>query len=167
MEADIFHLNLISPIFVLPMENLDPFTSPIGGNGGDKCAAIGSCSGAEKVFCFKLDEAEYLAFEPDQAKLLGTLPESLVFGGISSAGEEGAAAGKEKTAGKTTAAEIPKGNYLFAQKRKILSKEEIIEMAVEIQMEGLWQRHKPGRFLYLRYLFEDGSWVTQLYRPFT
>jgi len=101
----------------------------------------------EKVFCFELDAGERLAFEPDQNKLLG----ELVFGG------EAAASGK---------AEIPKGNYLFAQQRKFLSKDEIIGMAADIQMEGLWQRLKPGETLYLRYLFEDGSWVTQLFRPY-
>ena len=93
----------------------------------------------EKLFCFNLNSDECLAIEPDAEKLL---------------------------AGTVSAAVLPGGNYLFAQKREILSREEILSMAVEIQQEGLWQRLIPGNKLYLRYLFEDGSWVTQLFRPF-
>ena len=63
--------------------------------------------------------------------------------------------------------ELPAGNYLFAQKRESLDRESVINMAVEIQQEGLWQRLKPGRRLYLRRLFEDGSEVTQLFRSFS
>ena len=156
---------LISPLFILPVESLDPFADPAEDNGGEECADPGSRTGTEKIFCFELDEGEYSAFEPDKDKLLGKLPECLVFGGISCAEEEMAAAGKAAAAGKVKITGIPVGDYLFAQKRKILCKEEIIEMAVEIQMESLWQRLKPGIYLYLRYLFEDNSWVTQLFRP--
>ena len=95
----------------------------------------------EKLFCFELDETQYRLFEPDSVKLLG------------------------KTAAEGTE-ELPPGNYLFAQERKILSREEIIGLAVEIQQEGLWQRLTPGKKLYLRYLFEDGCFVTQLFRPY-
>jgi len=95
----------------------------------------------EKLYCFMLNENEYSGFEPDKKTLLG----SLVF----------------------SADTLPAGKYLFAQKREILSREEIIDMAVEIQAEGLWQRLRPGKTLYLRYLFEDSRPVTQLYRPYT
>jgi len=94
----------------------------------------------EKLYCFTLNENEYSGFEPDKKTLLG----NLVF---------------------SANAVLPAGKYLFAQKREILSREEIIDMAVEIQAEGLWQRLKPGKTLYLRYLFEDSRPVTQLYRP--
>jgi len=93
----------------------------------------------DKLYCFQLNENEYNNFEPDRETLLGQLVLSQV---------------------------LPGGNYLFAQKRAILYRDEIIDMAVEIQAEGLWQRLKPGKTLYLRYLFEDSSAVTQLYRPF-
>jgi len=142
METEVFHLHLISPICVAPAEKPEPFADPAEGSGDG--------TGLEKVFCFELDAAEGLAFEPDQNRLLGRL----IFGGTAAAGV-------------TAKAEIPKGNYLFAQKRKVLSKEEIIALAVEIQIEGLWQRLKPGEYIYLRYLFEDGSWVTQLFRPYS
>jgi len=96
----------------------------------------------EKLFCFELDETQRLSFEPDTDKLL----EKTISG--------------EKL-------ELPQGDYLFAQQRKILSREEIIALAAEIQQEGLWQRLTPGKKLYLRYLFEDGSFVTQVLRPYT
>jgi len=94
----------------------------------------------EKLYCFQLNENECYNFEPDKEGLLG----SLFF-----------------------PTELLAGNYLFAQKREVLSREEILDMAVEIQAEGLWQRLKPGKILYLRYLFEDSKTVTQLYRPFS
>ena len=102
----------------------------------------GGSENVEKLFCFDLAEDEYLSFEPDKNKLLG----ETVFG--------------EKL-------ELPQGDYLFAQQRKILNREDIIALAVEIQQEGLWQRLTPGKRLYLRYLFEDGSFVTQVLRPYT
>jgi hypothetical protein len=95
----------------------------------------------EKLYCFTLNEKDRSSFEPDKTALLGPV----VF----------------------PANTLPEGKYLFAQKREILSREEIIDMAVEIQAEGLWRRLKPGETLYLRYLFEDSRPVTQLYRPYT
>jgi len=93
----------------------------------------------EKLYCFQLNENEYSSFEPDKETLLG----SPLFSAV-----------------------LPAGNYLFAQKREVLNREEIIDMAVEIQAEGLWRRLKPGKTLYLRYLFEDSRAVTQLFRPY-
>jgi len=63
-----------------------------------------------------------------------------------------------------TPLELPQGSYLFSQKREILNREEIIAMAIDIQQEGLWQRLKLGKKLYLRYLYEDGKCVTQILR---
>jgi hypothetical protein len=74
--------------------------------------------------------------------------------------------GSRDNAEKETLCELPRGDYLFAQIRQVLNREEIVSMAVEIQKEGLWQRLKPGKRLYLRFLVEDGSFVTQLFRPF-
>jgi len=102
----------------------------------------------EKLFYFELDETGAMEVEPDKARLLG----NPVCGGKASE-----AAGEE----------LSSGQYLFAQKREILSRDAIIDMAVEIQKEGLWQRLVPGKKLYLRYLFEDGRSVTQLFRPYT
>jgi hypothetical protein len=61
---------------------------------------------------------------------------------------------------------LPAGQYIFSQKREILSRDEILEMTVEIQQEALWQRLIPAPRLYLRYLSEDGRGVTQVFRPY-
>ena len=132
---NILNLNLTSPLFYTSDQGPDPFNCP--GDG-------------ERLFCFELDETQCLSFTPIKEKLI----KSLVFSGI--------AAG-EGDAGPFL--ELPKGNYTFAQEKRLLSREEIIDMSVEIQQESLWQRQKPGKQLFLRYLFEDGNWVTQLFRP--
>ena len=103
----------------------------------------------ELLFCFELDPAQSRAFEPEQGRLLGPL----VFAGSTENG------GTEKTV------LLPAGTYLFVQRRRALNKDEWLGMAVEQQKDGLWERHKPQPRLYLRYLFEDGSPVTQLFRP--
>jgi len=137
METGISRLHLLSPLCCVPLEKGEPFDF-----------RPDSVAGEERVFCFELEETQRLSFEPDKDKL----PGSLVFRGITAS-----AGGKEI---------ISIGDYLFAQKRKILSRKEIITLAVEIQQEALWQRLIPGNNLYLRYLFEDNSWVTQLFRPY-
>ena len=142
MEIEIFTLKLVSPLFYIPSNELDPF------DGGQiKNTNIDT----ERLFCFELDEDEAASFEPNREKF----PGKLVSGGIAAkSGQDG------------KAFKLPEGDYLFAQKREIPGRKEIISMAVEIQSEGLWRRLVPGKMLYLRYLFEDGSWVTQLLRPF-
>ena len=63
---------------------------------------------------------------------------------------------------------LPAGNYLFTQcrgDRDVLEQAEWLDMAVEQQKDGLWERHKPESRLYLRFLFEDDRYVTQLLRP--
>jgi hypothetical protein len=60
---------------------------------------------------------------------------------------------------------LPASLYLFTQKRKILDRGECIYTAIEQQKDGLWERLRLGNRLYIRYLFEDGSAVTQLFRP--
>ena len=130
-------LNLLSPLYYAAVAESNPFGKQSG----------------EKLYCFSLDENEFRIFEPDKNRLLG----QLVFGGEAAGNREGAKA----------LFELPRGSYLFAQERLSLSQDEIISLAIEVQLEGLWQRHKLGKLLYLRYLTEDGSEVTQLFRPFT
>ena len=152
METEIFRLNLVSPLYFTPEDSLDPF-DPEGG----------AASGGEKLFCFELDEAQYQSFEPDKNELLGTP----VFRGIAAQAAPGEARTSVPRRVGEGSVELPLGHYLFAQKRQRLNREEIIAMAVEIQQEGLWQRLLPGKRIYLRYLFEDGREVTQLFRPYT
>ena len=143
-DIDIRHLNLTSPIYYQSLANTDPF---------DYKAENG-----ESIFCFELNEAQRLSFEPDKNALLGPL----AFCG-KAAGNCSPPDKSKETEGAFL--ELPAGHYLFAQKREFLNREDIITMALEIQVEGLWQRLKPGERLWLRYLFEDGSIVTQLFRP--
>ena len=138
MEVEITRLNLLSPLYYVPEKKPDPFAYREGDG--------------EKLFYFELDEIQYRNIEPDKEKLLG----NPVFGGK--------AASLDEAAGTL---ELPRGNYLFSQKREILNQEDIIDLAVEIQSEGLWQRLLLERGLYLRYLFEDGRGVTQIFRPYT
>ena len=142
---EIHSLTLLAPLYYYPDERADPFSLARQTEDG------------ERLFCFEINEKERLSFEPDYDNLIG----SLVFSGIYAAVED-----QEKRALRALL-ELPRGNYLFAQRREILSREEIVSMAVEIQMECLWHRHEPGERLYLRYLFEDNRWVTQLFRPFS
>ena len=135
MEYEILNLNLASPLFYILDTESAPFDYREDG---------------EKLFCFQLEEAEYLRFEPDKEKLIGRL---LFSGKVAENNTEGAI-------------ELPSGNYIFAQEKRHLNREEIADMAAEIQSEALWQRLKPGDKLFLRYLYEDGNWVTQLFRPY-
>jgi hypothetical protein len=142
MKTEIIRLNLVSPLYYVRETGADPF--------------VPSEEGGEYLFCFELEPSLVLEFEPDPA----AFPGSLVFGGkaVHPAGAADCTQGEKLT--------LPAGNYLFFQARDILGKEEIAEMAVEIQQEGLWQRLKPGTRVYLRRLFEDRRGVTQLFRPY-
>ena len=137
MKTEILNLLLAIPLYYMPDENIEAFAR--AGNG-DKEAP-------EMLFCFELDEDLYSSFEPDRKKFFS----NRIFGGISSPEPAGL--------------ELPRGNYLFAQERELLDRDALSDMAAEIQLEGLWQRLKPGKKLYLRYLFEDGKTVSQLFRP--
>ena len=110
----------------------------------------------ELVFLFELNPEQTRSFEPDDARFLG----GLVFAGRSPAGT---GAGTEKVSGQ----EIPAGLYLFVQRRRALSLQECIDLAIEQHEDGLWERLGLENRLYIRRLFEDGSEVTQLFRPIT
>jgi hypothetical protein len=135
-------LELRSPLFYQADSALVPFQYGI--------------EAGELLFCFELDPAQSRSIEPDPAALLGPL----VF-----AGRSGESTGAQL--------ELPAGRYLFAQERRegnglrdALDEREFIEMAVEVQKDGLWERLTPADRLYLRYLFEDGRAVTQVFRPY-
>jgi hypothetical protein len=139
---------LLSPLYYSAAENNPADCNPFSYKKGD----------GEKLFCFMLNENECYSFEPDKKALLG----SLIFSAYAVTSLPGGA----KKAGEALQA-LPEGKYLFAQKREIMNREEILDMAVEIQAEGLWRRLKPGKTLYLRYVFEDSATATQLFRPCT
>ena len=164
METQIYRLKLVSPVCYVPINEPNPLdchegkSSPMDGNSGESNGARLK----EKLYCFELEETQYLSIEPDGEKLMGRL----VFSGEAGKNEHG----DGKSSGEVSLpweVKLPVGDYLFLQKHELLSREEIIALAIEIQQEGLWQRLVPGKLLYLRYLYEDGHAVTQLLRPFT
>jgi hypothetical protein len=130
-------LDLRAPLLYAEAPGLAPFNCPI---------PEGS---QEFLFCFEIDADQAASIEPTADCFLG----ELVFSGRKNGGHG------EKT--------LPAGLYLFAQRRNALCREEIINMALEKKKDGLWERLNPGKRLYLRLLSEDGSPVTQLFRPYT
>ena len=61
---------------------------------------------------------------------------------------------------------LPQGYYLFVQERsnRALNQDEWLDLAIEQQLDGLWERYKLGNLLYVRFLHEDGAVVTQVFR---
>jgi len=116
------------------------------------------------IICCELNPEQSKKIEPDQGQFLG----SILFYGRkienSTTKEE-----EELIYGASTenqVAALPQGSYLFAQQRsaQALSRDEWLDMAIEQQKDGLWERNKLGNLLYVRYLYEDGEFVTQLFR---
>jgi len=108
----------------------------------------------EFLFCFELDELQYINFEPK----IEFFPGKLIWGGEKKA---------EIMPESENLLELPAGNYVFTQEREFLDKSGIANLAMEMQMEGLWQRYRLKKTLYLRYLNEDRKTVSQLFRPIT
>jgi len=143
MEApELIRLNLSSPL-EYARAPLVPFSGefPVGGETG------------EFLFCFELDREQAARIDPDP----GAFPGELVF-----AGKRGGSPGEPASAGKVL---LPEGLYAFCQKRRELDRDECVAMAAELQKDGLWERLPLGNRLYIRCLFEDGSPVTQFFRP--
>jgi hypothetical protein len=141
-ESTLIRLDLRASLVFDKMPGLEPF--PAEGDG------------SERLFCFGLDPAQARSIEPDREQLLG----GLLFAGR--AEKENA----ENTAGgKAGAVRLPAGIYLFAQWRDAPDRDTCLEMAIEQQKDGLWERHELEPTLYVRCLFEDGKPVTQIFRP--
>jgi len=144
----LLRMDLRAPLFYTETPGLDPFNCPVRGAG-------------EYLFCFELDPEQSRSIEPEPDAFLGRLVFSGRNDGNGGGGKEGTASG---------AGGLPAGLYLFTQRRSALrsgtaGREEFIDMAIEQQKDGLWERYKPGDRLFLRLLYEDGGPVTQLFRP--
>ncbi|MDR2135170.1 MAG: hypothetical protein LBO76_00985 [Treponema sp.] len=137
-------LELLSPLVYHGRADLAPFSCETRGEG-------------EQLFCFAIDEAQSRRIDPDAGAFLGPLR---------AAGYLGAAPVSSGGAVELPwEVELPKGSYLFAQKREALGKDAVIGLAIEVQKDGLWERLRLGACFYLRYLYEEGSAVTQVFRP--
>ncbi|MCL2764534.1 MAG: hypothetical protein FWD40_04565 [Treponema sp.] len=107
----------------------------------------------EVLLCYELNPGQSCSIEPEQNQLLG----KLIFTGMNTC-----------DALESPAVTLPAGLYLFARRRcesMQTGEEHWLDLAVEQQKDGLWQRCKPGNLLYVRHLHEDGAFVTQVFRP--
>jgi len=137
-EFPLIRLDLRAPLEYAEAPGLIPFDCP---PPADEAAQ-------ELLFCFELNREQAGRIDPEADCFLG----ELAFSGKSTGGQ-----------GKL---QLPAGLYLFAQQRRALDREECIGMAIEQHKDGLWERLRLGDRLYIRYLFEDGSPVTQIFRPY-
>jgi len=106
----------------------------------------------EFLLCYDLNPSESSSIEPNREQFLG----NLIFVGRKTA---------DSDAPQAETVSLPMGNYLFEQNRNALNSEEWLDMAIEQQKDGLWERNKLESTLFIRYLHEDGKFVTQLFRP--
>ncbi|MCL2269941.1 MAG: hypothetical protein FWC24_01225 [Treponema sp.] len=135
METSTVHMDLRAPLEYEEAPGLDPFMCPVGE------------AQTELLFCFELNGEQAGRIDPEADCFLG----ELVFSGK-----------RNDIQGKVR---LSAGLYLFTQQRRTLNREECISAAIEQQQEGLWERAHPENRLYIRRLYEDGSPVTQLFRP--
>ena len=120
----------------------------------------------EIILCYEVNPIQGCSIEPERDYFLGKLmfigqklPESKV------ASASSATNGTDETE-RNNLVSLPQGNYLFTQCRSntVLSSDEWLDLAIEQQKDGLWERNKLLNLLYIRFLFEDGSFVTQVFR---
>ena len=130
----LIRLDLRAPLFYIEAPGLDAFNC-----WGEKTS--------EFLFCFELDREQSQSIEPEPENFLGRL----VFSGKNVQNQQGDL-------------ELPAGLYLFAQQRGLIGREECIDLAIEQQKDGLWEKTKLGNRLFIRLLYEDGGQVTQIFR---
>lgn len=148
-----------------PLLNLD-LRAPLVYSKCDE-AALNTPSGLaeneEVLLCFELNPAQSQSIEPDPQLLIG----QRIFTGQKTEGQD-------SVNGETVT--LPAGKYLFSQIRSvpliaapeqlsIFNTEKWLNLAIEQQKDALWERWKPANLLFVRFLFEDGGFVTQIIRP--
>jgi hypothetical protein len=135
-ESPLVHLDLRAPLEYEEAPELIPFN----------CSLPTNELARELLFCFELNPEQAKRIDPETDQFLG----ELVFAGKSGNGK----------------LQLPAGLYLFVQERTALNRDECIHLAIEQQKDGLWEQLCLGNRLYIRCLFEDGSPVTQILRPY-
>ncbi|MDR2517221.1 MAG: hypothetical protein LBC88_07565 [Spirochaetaceae bacterium] len=141
-------LNLVQPLRYRRDDTLTPFDSGI---------REASRAGWEMMFSLIIDSARGQDFQ--------AAPGGRYFAAILNAGKIHSRTPDDPETGAAETVDLPAGPYFFAQMREIPGEETIVLMALELQKEGLWQRLVMENRVYLRYLYEDGRAVTQLFRP--
>jgi len=113
----------------------------------------------EILLCYEVNPIQGSSIEPEREYFLNRL----LFIGRKS--PESQNRGTDEKEGNNLVL-LPQGNYLFTQCRSdaVLSRDEWLDLAIEQQKDGLWERNKLLNLLYIRFLFEDGSFVTQVFR---
>jgi hypothetical protein len=111
----------------------------------------------EMLLCYEVNSVQGGSIEPDRERFLGRL----LFTGEKP--PETPSVSAEKT---EEFVSLPQGDYLFMQCRSgaVLTSDEWLDLAIEQQKDALWERNKPLNLLYVRFLFEDGAFVTQVFR---
>ena len=144
-QVELIKLTLLAPILYAADEGIDSI---------DPWSQAEVESSEERLFCFEIPGQEAFSIEPDIDYFLGPL---LFSGRVLKKGEF---VRPEKLL------ELSAGKYLFSQRRRALNQADFVLMALENQKDGLWERLRPGKILYLRRLFEDQSPITQVLRPY-
>ena len=143
MDSPLIKIRLCAPLAYEKIDKNDDFCINLSKND-------------DFIQCYTINPQQNSDIEPNRDNFL----ESLVFTGFKN---------DEKNINTTIInqeALLPQGQYLLVQQRSSqpLSQPEWLEMAIEQQKDGLWERNKLGNLLYVRYLFEDGQFVTQVFR---
>jgi hypothetical protein len=146
-EISIINLNLCNPLFYLSVKDL-----PLKLGKND-----------EFLLYYELNPIQSLNIEPDREHLPGIL----IFSGVKT--EDNNSLQKDKLTPQTMI--LPAGKYLFSQFRIDFNDEkpsnfytDWVDLAIEQQKDGLWEQYKLENKLYVRYLFEDSKFVTQIFR---
>lgn len=149
-------LRLCAPLIYLKIDN----------KNDDICKILSKYE--EYLLCFELNPLQSRNIEPDQRQFLG----SQVFTGRKIEGENLVqdenfiSYETNKNFDNSEIAVLPQGLYLLVQRRSVqtLGRAEWLDMAIEQQKDGLWERNKLKALLYVRFLQEDGAFVTQVFR---
>ena len=137
-KTSLTYLDLRSPLQYIPVKSADLSKSD------------------EILLCYEINMTQNSSIEPVREQFLG----SLVF--IGEKADE-----KSAKQGENDEAVLPAGSYLFNQCRAAdrLNQDEWLDIAIEQQKDGLWERNKLRNMLYVRFLYEDDAMVTQVFRP--